>query len=86
MVSNLKILGIQLENILKWNAQDKQMKEKAPKTNWVIRRMMSVAVSQATLVKYWVVEGRSALEMCAPLWHSHSGLTAAQSCALSLVQ
>ena len=84
VVSTLKILGIQVENTLKWNAQVKQMTERATKTIWVIRRMKSVGVSQATLVKYWVAEGRSALEMCAPLWHS--SLTAAQSRALSRVQ
>ena len=69
---------------MKWNAQIKQMTERATKTIWVIRRMKSVGVSQATLVNYWVAEGRSALEMCAPLWHS--SITAAQSRALSRVQ
>ena len=84
VVSTLKILGIQVEDTLKWNAQVKQMTERATKTIWVIRRMKSLGVSQATLVKYWVAEGRSALEMCAPLWHS--SLTAAQSRALARVQ
>ena len=84
VVPTLKILGIQVENTLKWNAQIRQMTERATKTIWVIRRMKSVGVSQATLVKYWVAEGRSALEMCAPVWHS--GLTAAQSRALARVQ
>ena len=84
VVPTLKVLGIQVENTLKWNAQIRQMTERATKTIWVIRRMKSVGVSQATLVKYWVAEGRSALEMCAPVWHS--GLTAAQSRALARVQ
>ena len=84
VVSSLKILGIQVEETLKWNAQIKQMTERATKTIWVIRRMKSAGVSQATLVKYWVAEGRSALEMCAPLWHS--SITAAQSRALARVQ
>ena len=52
-----------MEDTLKWNAKGKQM----TKTIWVIRRMKSLGVSQATLVKYWVSEGRSALEMCALL-------------------
>ena len=84
VVSTLKILGIQVEDSLKWNSQVKQMTERATKTIWVIRRMRSLGVSQASLVNYWVAEGRSALEMCAPLWHS--SLTKAQSSALSRVQ
>ena len=84
VASTLKILGIQVADTIKWNTQMKQVTEQATKTMWVVGRIKSAGVRQATLVKYWVAEGRSALEMCAPLWHS--SLTAAQSCALSRVQ
>ena len=60
------------------------MISKASKTIWVLRRLKSLGVDQATIVEYWKSEGRVHLEMACPVWHS--GLTVAQSKSLERVQ
>jgi hypothetical protein len=57
---------------------------RASKTVWTLRRMKKLGVDQATLVQFWMSEGRVHLEMAAPVWHS--SLTLAQSRSLSRVQ
>jgi hypothetical protein len=80
----LKILGVQVQSDLRWDAQVQQMIGRATKTIWVLRRMKSLKVDEATLVAFWKSEGRVHLEMAAPIWHS--SITEAQSRALSRVQ
>ena len=72
-----KILGIIVQDDLKWEAQVQEMVKKATKTIWVLRRMKSLGVSELTLVSYWKTEGRIHLEQNCPVWHS--SLTVAQS-------
>ena len=60
------------------------MVRRATVTTWVIRRMRSLGVDQATLVTYWKAEGRVHLELACPVWSS--SLTAAQSQDLERAQ
>ena len=60
------------------------MVRKAMKTTWVLRRMRALGVGVASLVEFWKSEGRIHLEANCPVWHS--GLTSAQSRALSRAQ
>ena len=57
---------------------------KATKTIWVIRRMKSLGVSEATLVNFWKTEGRIQLEQNCPVWHS--SISIAQSRSLARAQ
>ena len=82
--STLKILGIQVQSNLKWNAQCQQMIARASSKLWIIRRMKAFGLDQRTLVKYWTSEGRIHLEACTPLWHG--SISRAQSRALEKVQ
>ena len=82
--STLKILGVQIQSDLRWDAQVLQMISRASKTSWVLRRMRALGVDTKTLVSYWKAEGRVHLEMCAGVWHS--SLTVAQSRSLSRAQ
>ena len=82
--STLKILGVQIQSDLRWDAQVLQMITRASKTSWVLRRMRALGVDTKTLVSYWKAEGRVHLEMCAGVWHS--SLTVAQSRSLSRAQ
>ena len=80
----LRILGVLIQDNLKFEAQVKEMVRRATVTTWVIRRMRSLGVDQATLVTYWKAEGRVHLELACPAWSS--SLTAAQSQDLERAQ
>ena len=79
-----KILGIIVQDDLKWEKQVQEMVRKATKTIWVLRRMKALGVSEATLVQYWKTEGRVHLEQNCPVWQS--SITIAQSRSLSRAQ
>ena len=82
--STHRILGILVQDNLKWEAQTQEMVRRATKTIWAIRRMRALGVDQQTLVEYWKSEGRNHLEQNCAVWSS--GLTSAQSQALSRAQ
>ena len=72
----LRILGVHIQDDLKFGAQVKEMVRRANVTTWVLRRMKSLEVDQDTLLTYWKAEGRVHLELACPVWSS--SLTAAQ--------
>ena len=80
----LRILGVLVQDDLRWLAQIEEMVRRATNTTWVLRRMKALGVSQKTLVEYWKSEGRVHLELACPVWHC--GLTGAQSQALDRAQ
>jgi hypothetical protein len=82
--TTLKILGIQIQSNLRWDAQVAQMVGRATRTIWALRRMKALGVDQATLVQFWCSEGRVHLEAACQVWNG--AITAAQSRALSRVQ
>ena len=71
----MKILGIQIQADLKWEAQILQMVSRASKTSWVLRRMRALGVDLKTLVNYWKSEGRTHLEMACVVWSSSISLS-----------
>ena len=79
-----RILGVLIQDDLKFGAQVKEMVRRATTTTWVIRRMRALGVDQATLLTYWKAEGRVHLEMACPVWSS--SLTIAQSQDLERAQ
>ena len=79
-----RILGIQVQDDMRWQAQVDEMVRRATRTTWVLRRMRALGVDQATLVTYWKAEGRVHLELACPVWHS--GLTNQQSRDLDRAQ
>ena len=79
-----RILGIQVQDDMRWQSQVEEMVRKATRTTWVLRRMRAFGVDQATLVAYWKAEGRVHLELACPVWHS--GLTSQQSRDLDRAQ
>ena len=80
----LRILGVQVQDDLKWNSQVSMMVQKASRCTWMLRRMKSLGVDQETLVAFWKAEGRVHLEMACPVWHS--GLTVSQARDLDRAQ
>ena len=65
-----RILGIQVQDDLKWDDQVQDMVQKAMKTTWVIRRMQALGVGVTSLVEFWKSEGRVHIEANCPVWHS----------------
>ena len=47
-----KILGLKIQNDLKWGAQIKQMTSKASKKIWLLRRMKRLGVDDTTVINY----------------------------------
>ena len=66
--SSLKILGVVVQNDLRWNAQIQHMVKKASKTIWLLRRMNQMGVDQQTIARYWKAEGLCHLEYCSPVY------------------
>ena len=66
----VKILGIQVQSDLQWQALVSQMISRASKAIWILRRMRTLGVDKRTLVDFWKSEGRVHLEMAVPVWHS----------------
>ena len=80
----LKILGVMLQNDLKWDAQIENITKKASKTIWRLRRMKQLGVDNTTLALFWKSEGRVHLEANCPVWTG--AITKRQSRSLSRVQ
>ena len=63
-----KILGIFVQNDLRWNAQVEHMVKKASRKIWLLRRMRQLGVDQLTIASYWKSEGMCHLEYCSPVY------------------
>ena len=61
-----RILGVLVQDDLRWQSQVEEIVKRATKTTWVLRRMRALGVDQATLVAYWKAEGRVYLELACP--------------------
>ena len=80
----LKVLGVMIQQDLKWGSQVENMVKKASKTIWRLRRMKQLGVDQQTITTFWKAEGRVHLEASCPVWNG--GITGQQSRALCRVQ
>ena len=79
-----RILGVIVQDDLRWQSQCNEMVSRATRCTWAIRRMRAMGVPQSSLVEFWKSEGRVMLEYGCPVWHS--GLTATQSHSLDRAQ
>ena len=79
-----KVLGVMVQDDLRWGAQVEHMVRKASKALWVLRRMRQLGVDQTTITTYWVSEGRVHLEAGVPVWAG--ALTSSQARDLTRVQ
>ena len=79
-----RILGVIVQDDLKWGSHVQQMVSRDTCTTWVIRRMKALGVQQSALVEYWHSEGCCHLELAIPVWHSSltSSLSRAQRVAM----
>ena len=63
-----KVLGLLVQDDLRWGAQVEQMVRKASKKIWLLRRMRNLAVDENTIARYWKSEGLCHLEYCSPVY------------------
>ena len=81
--TELKVLGVMIQDDLKWDAQVNQMARRASAKIWLLRRMKQIGVDEPTIASYWRSEGLVHLEYSAPLWSG--GLTLGQERQLQTV-
>ena len=79
----LKILGVMIQEDLKWDAHVNMMCQKASNKIWLLRRMKQLGVDEPTITTYWRSEGQVHLENCAPVWAG--GVTKGQERQLQTV-
>ena len=82
--SSLKILGVMVQDDLRWGEQVTQMSKKASRKIWVMRRMKTLGLDEKTICNFWKAEGRVHLEAASVVWSS--GLTVHQSRQLQRVE
>ena len=82
--SSLKILGITIQDDLRWNEQVAEMTKKASRKIWVLRRMKKLGIDEQTICNFWKAEGRVHLEAGAVAWSS--SLTVQQARHLQRVE
>ena len=82
--SSLEILGIIIQNDLRWGEQVDKMAKKASKKIWMLRRMKKIGLDEQTICHFWKAEGRVHLEPASAVWTS--GLTVQQSRKIQRVQ
>ena len=82
--SSLEILGIIIQNDLRWGEQVDKMAKKASKKIWMLRRMKKIGLDEQTICHFWKAEGRVHLEPASAVWTS--GLAVQQSRKIQRVQ
>ena len=83
-VESFKLLGVVLNNSLKWQENTDYICSKARKKIWLLRNMKKSGLSESELIDAYKKEIRSLLELAVPVWHS--GITVEQSQQIERVQ
>ena len=84
VLDEIKLLGVIVQDNLKWNRNTDYICKKARQRIWLIRNMRKSGLSQKELVDAYTKEVRSLLELAVPVWHS--SLTAQESHQIERVQ
>ena len=84
VVKSSKLLGIFLNEQLRWDTHVEYLCSKASKRIWILRRLMELYLDTDIILDVYRKEIRSVLEYAAVVFHS--GLTKKQSDALESVQ
>ena len=84
VVSRYKLLGVIIQNDLKWNANTSNICHKGFARLWMLRRLKSLGASMEELVDVYIKQVRSVLELAVPVWEP--GLTKSEKGQLERVQ
>ena len=91
VVEQLKLLGVQITNDLKWDANTLFITKKAYNKLWILRRLKLNGANREELKDIYCKHVRSVVEYAAVVWHSSltrdniSDIERVQKCALSLI-
>jgi len=83
-VSSFKLLGVIINNALKWDDHITVVTSKAAKRLWFLKKTKCSGVSQADLVYYYQAVIRPVVEYACPVWHT--SITGQQSKKLDSIQ
>ena len=84
VVSETRLLGLQISNNLKWNSNTHLMVSKATKRLWILRRLKVLGANQKALLDVYVKQVRCILEFGAPAWQG--SITTAEKYDIERVQ
>ena len=79
-----KLLGVIINNRASFDDNTREMVRRGTKKLWLLRRLKQLGLDAATVLGYWVAEGRPLLEYACALWTG--SLTVLQSRSLESVQ
>jgi len=83
-VSVFKLLGVTVNNALRWSNHIESVMSKANKHLWFLKKLKQAGVSQQDVVYYYEAVVRPVLEYASLVWHT--SLTANQTKTLEAVQ
>ena len=84
VIKEFKLLGVVLEDNLKWSKNTQYICQKARSKIWLLRNMKQSGLTVSELIDAYKKEVRSLLELAIPVWHS--SLTKKQSKIIENVQ
>ena len=84
VVTETKILGVWIQDDLKWGNQVEEMMSKSKQRVHILSRLKKFRIPHEDLVDVYKSYVRPALEYAAPVWHS--GLTKQQTSDLEKIQ
>ena len=90
-VEQLKLLGVQITNDLKWNANTDYITKRGYNKLWILRRLKVNGVNVSELKTIYCQHVRSILEYASVVWHSgltqenEANIERVQKCALSII-
>ena len=73
VVEEMKLLGIVIQSNLKWKSNTSNLTKKGWRRMWLLRNLNKLGGSEEQLLKVYIEQIRSVLEMACPVWHP--GLT-----------
>ena len=83
-VEETKLLGIQINSMLRWNSNTSAIYKKAMARMWLLRRMKLLNLEQHAILDYYMKEIRPLAEQGVIVWNS--GLTKCQVRDLEKIQ
>ena len=83
-ISEIKLLGVLVDNSLKWTKNTDYICQKARQRIWLLRNMKKSGLNLTELIDACIKEVRSLLEVAVPV--GHSGLTKGESNQIERVQ
>ena len=83
-IQQIKLLGLQISENLKWDSNTSFICKNARRKIFLLRNMKNSGLSQSELIDAYKKEVRSLLELAVPVWNS--GLTQEQSLFIERVQ